>query len=102
MGAEEVKLSVEEIDVIGALAKASGSGEFTTEFTDAVKALARQAARQEIASLCGLVLRRTSEEHLSRSPDRNITDTQIRGMLAEIFGEALSDFSGHTKGDEPG
>lgn len=53
----------------------------------------RQIVREEIASMAGLVLRRTSEEHLTRSPDRNITDTQIRGMLAEIFGEVLSDFS---------
>lgn len=63
---------------------------------------ARDIARAEIASLAGLVLRRTSEEHLTRSPDRNITDTQIRGMLAEIFGEVLSDFSGHTEGEQPG
>jgi len=99
--AEPVELTKEERKAIEALADA---GEVTrgTLLTGAQAAAVRAIARAEIASLAGLVLRRTSEEHLSRSPDRNITDTQIRGMLAEIFGEVLADFSGHTGGDEPG
>jgi len=82
-----------------------GTGPATLTITDLeqIKRIAQGAARAEIASLAGLVLRRTSEEHLSRSPDRNITDTQIRWMLAEIFGEALADFSRHTgDGEAPG
>lgn len=74
----------------------------TTVLTGAQAAAVRQIAREEIASLAALVLRRTQDEELTRSFDRNITDTQIRGKLAEIFGEALADFSGHTKGEEPG
>jgi hypothetical protein len=50
----------------------------------------RRVAREEIASLCGLVLRRTQ--------DRAGMATRVE--LAAIFGEALADFS-QTKA-EPG
>lgn len=58
-----------------------------------------EIAREEIASLAGLVLRRTqeSEATLTRSPDRNLADAVSRDVLADIFGEVLADFSGHTK-----
>lgn len=55
--------------------------------------IARGAAREEIASLAGLVLRRLQNVGLEGLP----------GDLREIFGEALADFSGHTgSGEEPG
>lgn len=55
---------------------------------------ARRIAREEIASLAGLVLSRVGD--LS-------TGYVTTGQMASIFGEALSDFSGHTGlGEEPG
>jgi len=56
----------------------------------------REIARQEIASLCGLVLRRAqdSEQHLTRSFERNAANDVVHERLAEIFGEALRDFGG--------
>lgn len=53
----------------------------------------RRVARDEIASLAGLVLRRTQEANLTRSPVANASDAAMRELLAEIFGEVLSDFS---------
>lgn len=64
--------------------------------TEAIQDQIRKIAREEIASLCGLVLRRLQDgtwpgdAHLAKE------------NLAAIFGEALADFSGHTKGEEPG
>lgn len=62
----------------------------------------RAVARAEIASLAGLVLSRTSEEHFTRSIERNTAEDVVADRLAAIFGEALADFSGHTGGQEPG
>lgn len=53
----------------------------------------RVIVREEIASLCGLVLRRTQDETLTRSMDRNMADEATRGFIAHVFGEALKDFS---------
>ncbi len=56
--------------------------------------LARQIAREEIASLCGLVLRRLQDI---------MTDGNVKvfaSEIASIFGEALHDFGGTP--DEPG
>ena len=65
-------------------------------------AIMRQIARQEIASMAGLVLRRAQEEQLTRLEERNIAEETVNAKLRAIFGEVLSDFSGHTKGEEPG
>lgn len=46
----------------------------------------REIARQEISSLCGLVLRRLQ--------DKQGTDSVHVSDVAEIFGEALHDFGG--------
>lgn len=62
----------------------------------------RTLARAEVASLAGLVLRRTSEEHFTRSIERNTAEDVVADRLASIFGEVLADFSGHTSGEEPG
>lgn len=52
------------------------------------EAIVRQIAREEVASLCGLVLRRLEDvaylEHRSAG---------LSTGLKEIFGEALRDFS---------
>lgn len=54
----------------------------------------RSIAREEIASLCGLVLRRLQDHDLaSRSMERNIATEVVQETLAAIFGEALRDFS---------
>lgn len=76
----------------------------TVEIREIIEQEARRVAREEIASLAGLVLSRTSmdDAHLSRSIERNAADDEVRRHLAEIFGEVLADFSGHTTGDQPG
>lgn len=51
---------------------------------ESLEEMMRRIAREEIASLAGLALRRSDEPGSS------------------FWGEALSDFSGHTKGEEPG
>lgn len=65
----------------------------STILTGAQQAEVRRIAREEIASLAGLVLRRTSEEHFTRSIERNTAQDVVNDSLAAIFGEALGDFS---------
>lgn len=69
-----------------------------------VQDLAREVAREEVASLAGLVLRRLQDvtpEGLPNDPDPDLMVTV--GDLREIFGEVLADFSGWTgSGEEPG
>lgn len=81
--------------------------EWTPDLTDQqIKAVApgvaRRVAREEIASLAGLVLRRLQEQHPTRSFERNAADDIVRERLSAIFAEALADFSGHTGGEAPG
>lgn len=59
----------------------------------------REIAREEIASLSGMILRRLQDMGPTRSFERNMAVE----ILSELFGEALADFSGQT-GDssEPG
>ena len=59
----------------------------------------RAIAREEIASLAGLVLRRLQEEHPTRSFERNMADDAVVARLNGIFGEVLADFGGTP--DEP-
>lgn len=54
---------------------------------------AREIARSEIASLCGLVMRRVQDLD-------SLGDEVLATHLAGIFGEALRDFGGTP--DEPG
>jgi hypothetical protein len=58
--------------------------ELRAELDAKIERIAREVAREEIASLAGLVVRRTQEEE---------------ALLARIFGEALNDF---TTDAEPG
>jgi hypothetical protein len=62
----------------------------------------RQIVRAEIASLAGLVMRRTeqAEAKLTRSFERNLADEVARATIARIFGEVLADFS--SESSEPG
>ena len=54
--------------------------------------LMRQIVREEISSLCGLMLNRLSN---SGQPGA--------ALMRSAWGEALADFSGHTgEGEEPG
>lgn len=63
--------------------------------------IARKVAREEVASLSGLILRRLQEEAQGFvDPTGAMVDIRL---LERIFGEVLSDFSGHTEdGTEPG
>lgn len=56
----------------------------------------RRIAREEIASLSGMMLRRLQDMGPTRSPERNMAVE----ILSELFGEALRDFG--ATGDEPG
>jgi hypothetical protein len=54
----------------------------------------RQLARKEVASLCGLVLRRLENPSFTRSFERNAAIEEIHETFSAIFGEALRDFGG--------
>lgn len=75
-----------------------------SEWREDMYDIARGVAREEVASLCGLVLRRLQDvtpEGLPNDPDPDLMVTV--GELRSMFGEALADFSGHTgSGEEPG
>lgn len=57
-----------------------------------VRALARRVAREEVASLCGLVLRRLQSP--AAEEGQPIEGVVILAELRIIFGEALRDFGG--------
>lgn len=69
---------------------------FDQEGEEAIRAI----AREEVASLAGLVLRRLQDDRLTRSPQRNQVEDQIDETLSAIFGEALRDFGASSS--EPG
>ena len=73
--------------------------ELRAELDAKIERIAREVAREEIASLAGLVVRRTQDLTLTRSPEHNIADEATRDALASIFAEALNDF---TTDSEPG
>lgn len=60
---------------------------------------ARLIAREEIASLCGLVLRRVHEAYETKDAMRVAEDDALK-VVASIFAEALRDFGGTSY--EPG
>lgn len=66
----------------------------------------REIAREEIASLCGLFLRRLGPMSASTVVPGQSLEGAMAGALSIIestWAEALADFSGHTGGgDEPG
>lgn len=67
------------------------------ELIGSVERVAQQIARQEIASLCGLILKRLGNRDIAFQHEES------HQLLRSIFGEALADFSGHTgSGGEPG
>ena len=67
--------------------------DFTDEQLAQIDSIARSVAREEVASLSGLVLRRTQELHLTRLEAHNIAEAEVHQELARIFGEALQQFS---------
>jgi hypothetical protein len=102
---EPVNLTDAERETLAAAASLAGvmdNSDLAKAWHGIIADVARYEARQEIASLAALVLRRSQDMELSRVPERNEMQETVRGILAEIFGEALADFSGHTKGDQPG
>jgi hypothetical protein len=60
---------------------------------DEAEAIAKKAADAAVASLAGLVLRRTQELHLTRLEEHNVAEAAVHAELARIFGEALQQFS---------
>lgn len=66
---------------------------------DKVENLARAEARNAVSSLAGLVLRRTQERNYTRVMKSNLVIDQVMDTLAEIFGEALEQFSGPVDAD---
>lgn len=60
------------------------------ELEEHIREVAREVAREEIASFSGMVLGRLSHMGPTRSPDRNM----VVETLSQLFGEALKDFSG--------
>jgi len=67
--------------------------EFSNEQLAQIDSIARTVAREEIASLSGLVLRRVQEVHLTRLDEHNVAEAAIHAELARIFGEALQQFT---------
>ena len=66
---------------------------------EATVKLARVEARKAVASLAGLVLRRTQELHLTRLEAHNTAEAEVHRELARIFGEALQQFSDEWPGE---
>lgn len=66
------------------------------EIGEMVERIATKVAREEVASLSGMILRRLQDMGPTRSPERNMAVE----ILSELFGEALRDFSATTS--EPG
>lgn len=58
------------------------------QHADEVREIARQVAREEVASLMGLWLRRLQEMGPTRSPERNMAVE----LLSSLVGESLKDF----------
>ena len=67
---------------------------------DAVRKIARVEAEKTVASLCGLVLRRIQEVHLTRLNEHNVAEAAVHDELARIFGEALQQFTDEWPGEE--
>ena len=109
MDLEPVTLTQEELRTLQSLAQIAKEGEGEWQQVEGslveidLEDQMRKIARQEIASMAGLVLSRSDEATLTRSIERNMADEAVREVLARVFGEVLSDFSGHTgSGDDPG
>lgn len=73
------------------MAKA-GAIEVEIKLNGDAEARVRAIAREEVASLCGLILRRTQEIHAAKPHHLEVPPAAFR-QLAEVFGEALRDFS---------
>jgi hypothetical protein len=63
------------------------------------EAAVRAIAREEVASLCGLVLRRLGQPAYENESPAGDVDT--RRLLREVFGEALNDFGKTQTGPGP-
>lgn len=84
-----VELTTQEQDAIRALARHLGE---STNLADAFESAIRRVARQEIASLAGMMLQQTDEEGPTRSPERNMAVE----LQSRMWGEALAKFGGET------
>jgi hypothetical protein len=62
----------------------------------------RAIGRDEISSLAGKALRRTQDQELSRSPERNMMVEIANRESAQFWAEVLAEYSGVTIEDEKG
>lgn len=65
-----------------------------------IREIAKDEARKAVASLSGLVMRRSQEARLTRLGERNVATDVVNDKLAEIFGEALQQFTDKWPGEE--
>ncbi len=77
---------------------------WTREIPEMIELRAREIARDEIASLAGLALRRVQESKAALETETGPLEIEdgTFSLLGSIFGEALHDFSGteHAPGDQ--
>jgi len=94
-GVEPVTLTQDEVVVLKSLARSMGQPVPTVELVEdeGFDARTRKIVREEIASLAGLALRRTQDQELSRSPDRNTMTEIANREAAQFWGEVLSEYS---------
>jgi hypothetical protein len=85
---EPVKLTPDERLTIEALAAQAG-----LDVSDVVD-LMRTVARQEIASLAGLALRRLQDEQFTRSFEHNTATDAAKEVMGHLWGEVLSEYGG--------
>lgn len=90
---EPVELSKEEQEAIQALSAALGAGGLPVH-PQMVERVIRRIARQEIASLAGLALRRTQDATLTRNPVHNEAEAAAQGVAAHFWGEVLAEYGG--------
>ena len=62
--------------------------------------IAKEEAEKAVASLCGLVMRRAQEVHLTRLGEHNVAEAAIHDELSRIFGEALQQFTDEWPGEK--
>jgi len=95
-GVEPVTLTQDEVEVLKSLARSMGqpvpmSAELVED--EGFDARTRKIIREEIASLAGKALRRTQDQELSRSPDRNTMTEIANREAAQFWGEVLAEYS---------
>ena len=89
--ADEIPLIEGDIEI--------GGWVWNEKHLEATREVAKEEARKAVASLAGLVMRRTQELHLTRLEAHNTAEAVVHEELARIFGEALQQFSTEWPGE---